>query len=146
MLIVSLALVVLTYFHHGATVFTLLGRTVSARSLAKEIDVEQAFTLDTGAFFRNFHGGRGWILRPFYAMAELRPDTFAALPTADALYRFSSPKALCVRIRAHSRFGFLHLLPSLIIDLVVAAYWMSMGIGYGFHPQLVSLPSSLPSL
>ena len=106
----------------------------------EEINVEQAFML-TLEPFRTFMAAR---LDPetFYAMAELRPDTVAALPTADAPLSVLVPSFMLSEISRAFQIGFLIFLPFLIIDLVVAAILMSMGMMM-VPPAVVSLPFKL---
>ena len=138
MLIVSLALF-LTYFIMEP-VFTAAWANGIGPLTREEIDVEQAFTL-TLEPFRTFMAAR---LDPetFYAMAELRPDTVAALPTADAPLSVLVPSFMLSEIARAFQIGFLIFLPFLIIDLVVAAILMSMGMMM-VPPAVVSLPFKL---
>ena len=138
MLIVSLALF-LTYFIMEP-VFTAAWQN-GIRPLSDElIDVETAFvrTLEP---FRVFMAGR---LDPetFFAMAELRPDTIDATPTPDAPLSVLVPSFLLSEISRAFQIGFLIFLPFLIIDLVVAAVLMSMGMMM-VPPVIVSLPFKL---
>ena len=138
MLIVSLALF-LTYFIMEP-VFTAAWENGIGPLTREEINVEQAFTL-TLEPFRTFMAAR---LDPetFYAMAELRPDTVAALPTADAPLSVLIPSFMLSEISRAFQIGFLIFLPFLIIDLVVAAILMSMGMMM-VPPAVVSLPFKL---
>ena len=138
MLIVSLALF-LTYFIMEP-VFTAAWESGIGPLTREEINVEQAFTL-TLEPFRTFMAAR---LDPetFYAMAELRPDTVAALPTADAPLSVLIPSFMLSEISRAFQIGFLIFLPFLIIDLVVAAILMSMGMMM-VPPAVVSLPFKL---
>ncbi len=138
MLIVSLALF-LTYFIMEP-VFTAAWQN-GIRPLSDDlIDVETAFvrTLEP---FRIFMAGR---LDPetFFAMAELRPDTIDATPTPDAPLSVLVPSFLLSEISRAFQIGFLIFLPFLIIDLVVAAVLMSMGMMM-VPPVIVSLPFKL---
>lgn len=138
MLIVSLALF-LTYFIMEP-VFTSAWNNGLGPLTREEIEVEQAFSL-TLEPFRVFMAGR---LDPntFFAMAELRPDTVAAEPTADAPLSVLVPSFMLSEISRAFQIGFLIYLPFLIIDLVVAAILMSMGMMM-VPPAVVSLPFKL---
>ena len=138
MLIVSLALF-LTYFIMEP-VFTAAWTNGIAPLTREEIDVETAFvrTLEP---FRVFMAAR---LDPetFFAMAELRPDTLDAKPVPDAPLSVLIPSFLLSEIARAFQIGFLIYLPFLIIDLVVAAILMSMGMMM-VPPAVVSLPFKL---
>ncbi len=138
MLIVSLALF-LTYFVMEP-VFTAAWQNGIAPLTNEEIDAETAFvrTLEP---FRGFMAAR---LDPdtFFAMAELRPDTIDAQPVADAPLSVLVPSFLLSEISRAFQVGFLIFLPFLIIDLVVAAILMSMGMMM-VPPAIVSLPFKL---
>jgi flagellar biosynthetic protein FliP len=138
MLIVSLALF-LTYFIMEP-VFTAAWTNGIGPLTREEIDVEQAFSL-TLEPFRVFMAGR---LDPetFFAMAELRPDTITAEPTPDAPLSVLVPSFMLSEISRAFQIGFLIYLPFLIIDLVVAAILMSMGMMM-VPPAVVSLPFKL---
>lgn len=138
MLIVSLALF-LTYFIMEP-VFTAAWTNGVGPLTREEIGIEQAFTL-TLEPFRVFMAAR---LDPetFYAMAELRPDTATALPTADAPLSVLVPSFMLSEIARAFQIGFLIFLPFLIIDLAVAAILMSMGMMM-VPPAVVSLPFKL---
>ncbi|WP_299672858.1 flagellar type III secretion system pore protein FliP [uncultured Roseobacter sp.] len=138
MLIVSLALF-LTYFIMEP-VFTDAWQNGIVPLNDDLIDVETAFTR-TLEPFRIFMAGR---LDPetFYAMAELRPDTVDATPTPDAPLSVLVPSFLLSEISRAFQIGFLIFLPFLIIDLVVAAILMSMGMMM-VPPVIVSLPFKL---
>lgn len=138
MLIVSLALF-LTYFIMEP-VFTAAWTNGIGPLTREEIDVETAFKL-TLEPFRIFMAGR---LDPetFFAMAELRPDTIAAQPTPDAPLSVLVPSFMLSEISRAFQIGFLIYLPFLIIDLVVAAILMSMGMMM-VPPAVVSLPFKL---
>lgn len=138
MLIVSLALF-LTYFVMEP-VFT-AAWTNGIEPLTNElIDAETAF-VRTMEPFRIFMAAR---LDPetFFAMAELRPDTIDATPTAEAPLSVLIPSFLLSEISRAFQIGFLVFLPFLIIDLVVAAVLMSMGMMM-VPPAIVSLPFKL---
>jgi flagellar biosynthetic protein FliP len=138
MLIVSLALF-LTYFIMEP-VFTAAWTNGIGPLTREEIGVEQAFSL-TLEPFRSFMAAR---LNPetFFAMAELRPDTIAAQPTPDAPLSVLVPSFMLSEISRAFQIGFLIYLPFLIIDLVVAAILMSMGMMM-VPPAVVSLPFKL---
>jgi len=138
MLIVSLALF-LTYFIMEP-VFTAAWTNGIGPLTREEIDVEQAFSL-TLEPFRGFMAGR---LDPqtFFALAELRPDTITAAPTADAPLSVLVPSFMLSEISRAFQIGFLVYLPFLIIDLVVAAILMSMGMMM-VPPAVVSMPFKL---
>ncbi len=138
MLIVSLALF-LTYFIMEP-VFTQAWRTGINPLVENAIDVETAFHL-TLEPFRVFMAAR---VDPdtFLAMAELRPDTELKAPTKDANLSVLIPSFLLSEISRAFQIGFLVFLPFLIIDLVVAAILMSMGMMM-VPPAIVSLPFKL---
>lgn len=138
MLIVSLALF-LTYFVMEP-VFTTAWQDGIAPLTNQEIDAETAFSR-TLAPFRIFMAAR---LDPetFFAMAELRPDTLDAEPTPNAPLSVLVPSFLLSEIARAFQIGFLVFLPFLIIDLVVAAILMSMGMMM-VPPAIVSLPFKL---
>lgn len=138
MLIVSLALF-LTYFVMEP-VFTSAWQNGIAPLTNEEIDAETAF-IRTLEPFRVFMAAR---LDPdtFFAMAELRPDTIDAKPVPDAPLSVLVPSFLLSEISRAFQVGFLIFLPFLIIDLVVAAILMSMGMMM-VPPAIVSLPFKL---
>ena len=93
------------------------------------------------------------ILAPFRAFMSVRldPDTFAALqalrpeaaaPLADAPLAVLVPSFILSEIQRAFEIGFLVFLPFLIIDLVVAAVLMSMGMMM-VPPAVVALPFKL---
>jgi flagellar biosynthetic protein FliP len=138
MLIVSLALF-LTYFVMEP-VFIAAWQNGIGPLTNDQIDIETAFirTMDP---FRGFMVNR---LDPetFFAMAELRPDTIDATPTKDAPLSVLVPSFMLSEIARAFQIGFLIYLPFLIIDLVVAAILMSMGMMM-VPPAVVSLPFKL---
>lgn len=138
MLIVSLALF-LTYFVMEP-VFTAAWQNGIAPLTTEQIDAETAF-IRTLAPFREFMAAR---LDPetFFAMAELRPDTIDAKPVPEAPLSVLVPSFLLSEISRAFQVGFLIFLPFLIIDLVVAAILMSMGMMM-VPPAIVSLPFKL---
>ena len=138
MLIVSLALF-LTYFVMEP-VFTSAWENGIAPLTNEEISAEAAFAL-TLEPFRVFMAAR---LDPdtFFAMAELRPDTIDEKPVPEAPLSILVPSFLLSEISRAFQVGFLIFLPFLIIDLVVAAILMSMGMMM-VPPAIVSLPFKL---
>lgn len=91
--------------------------------------------------FRLFMAGR---VDPdtFAAIADLRPDTVGATVGEDAAYSVLVPSFMLSEIARAFQVGFLIFLPFLIIDLVVAAILMSMGMMM-VPPAIVSLPFKL---
>ncbi|MBD3665524.1 flagellar type III secretion system pore protein FliP [Sulfitobacter sp. TSTF-M16] len=138
MLIVSLALF-LTYFIMEP-VFIAAWQNGIVPLTEQRLDLETAFvrTLEP---FRGFMAAR---MDPetFLAMAELRPETTAAEPTPDAPLSVLVPSFMLSEISRAFQIGFLIYLPFLIIDLVVAAILMSMGMMM-VPPAVVSLPFKL---
>ncbi len=138
MLIVSLALF-LTYFVMEP-VFTQAWTNGIQPLTDGLIDSETAFvrTLEP---FRIFMASR---LDPetFFAMSELRSETIDAQPVPDAPLSILVPSFLLSEIARAFQIGFLIFLPFLIIDLVVAAVLMSMGMMM-VPPAIVSLPFKL---
>ena len=94
------------------------------------------------------------IIRPFHEFMAVRvdPDTFAAMaelrelpfttPDADTPLSVLVPSFLLSEISRAFQIGFMIFLPFLIIDLVVAAILMSMGMMM-VPPAIVSLPFKL---
>lgn len=138
MLIVSLALF-LTYFVMEPT-FTAAWEEGIRPLIDERINVEQAFTLAI-APFRSFMAAR---LDPetFASMAALRPDVTQLAPSPEAPLSVLVPSFLLSEIARAFQIGFLIFLPFLIIDLVVAAVLMSMGMMM-VPPAIVSLPFKL---
>lgn len=138
MLIVSLALF-LTYFVMEP-VFTEAWETGVQPLLNEEIEVEQAAE-NTLAPFRDFMTGR---VDPdtYRAMADLRPDAAGTVLAPDAPLSILVPSFMLSEIARAFQVGFLIFLPFLIIDLVVAAVLMSMGMMM-VPPAIVSLPFKL---
>ncbi|SFT95324.1 flagellar type III secretion system pore protein FliP [Sedimentitalea nanhaiensis] len=138
MLIVSLALF-LTYFVMEP-VFTQAWETGIRPLMNEEIDIETAIGLSLEPF-RVFMAAR---LDPdtFGAMAELRPDAESIRSGPDAPLSVLVPSFLLSEIARAFQIGFLVFLPFLIIDLVVAAVLMSMGMMM-VPPAIVSLPFKL---
>ena len=137
MLIVSLALF-LTYFVM-APVFEEAWRTGLQPLTLGEAELEPALAAAL-APFREFMAAR---LDPgtFAALAELRPDVDPT-PGPDAALSVLVPSFLLSEIERAFQIGFLIFLPFLIIDLVVAAVLMSMGMMM-VPPAIVSLPFKL---
>ncbi|SEL55022.1 flagellar biosynthetic protein FliP [Roseovarius azorensis] len=138
MLIVSLALF-LTYF---------VMEPVFAQAWTEGIDplLQERLPFDQAmaralAPFRVFMAGRvdG---DTFAAMAALRPDAATIGPGPDAPLSVLLPSFMLSEIARAFQIGFLIFLPFLIIDLVVAAILMSMGMMM-VPPAIVSLPFKL---
>ena len=137
MLIVSLALF-LTYFVMEPVFLTawqngvnpLLEGQISAEVAAKE----------TVAPFRAFMMGRVHV-DTMSILADLRPETSGATAETAPL-SLLVPSFLLSEIERAFQIGFLIFLPFLIIDLVVAAILMSMGMMM-VPPVIVSLPFKL---
>ncbi len=138
MLIVSLALF-LTYFVMEP-VFTAAWAAGVAPLLAGDIPVEEAF-LRTMDPLRAFMTSR---LAPdtFAALVDLRPDLDPRVPAAEAPLSVVIPSFLLSEMERAFQVGFLIFIPFLIIDLVVAAVLMSMGMMM-VPPAIVSLPFKL---
>ncbi|WP_306115825.1 MULTISPECIES: flagellar type III secretion system pore protein FliP [unclassified Roseovarius] len=138
MLIVSLALF-LTYFVMEP-VFTAAWVEGISPLLNETIPVETAIerALDP---FRTFMAAR---VDPetFSSMAALRPDAADIQSGPDAPLSVLVPSFLLSEISRAFQIGFLVFLPFLIIDLVVAAVLMSMGMMM-VPPAIVSLPFKL---
>ena len=136
MLIVSLALF-LTWFVMDP-VFT-EAWTNGIEPLSKgHIDIQAAIPA-TLAPFRAFMAAR---LDPevFNSLQELRPGP--ATPIPDAPLSLLVPSFLLSEVQRAFEIGFMIFLPFLIIDLVVAAVLMSMGMMM-VPPAIVSLPFKL---
>lgn len=137
MLIVSLALF-LTYFVMEPTFVA--AWTHGVRPLIDgQIDVPTAFS-ESLAPFRSFMARR---IDPatFDTLRALRPETGAAT-ASDAPLSLLVPSFLLSEVQRAFEVGFLIYLPFLIIDLVVAAVLMSMGMMM-VPPAMVSLPFKL---
>lgn len=78
----------------------------------------------------------------FFTLADLRPDINAAAPLRDAPLSIMIPSFLLSEMERAFQVGFLIFIPFLIIDLVVAAVLMSMGMMM-VPPAIVSLPFKL---
>jgi flagellar biosynthesis protein FliP len=139
MLIVSLAMF-LTYFVMEP-VFVQSWTTGVQPLIDGAIDVETAFPLVMDPF-RGFMSNR---INPdtFKELASLRPQT-PGLETinGDTPLSVLIPSFLLSEIERAFQIGFLVFLPFLIIDLVVAAVLMSMGMMM-VPPAIVSLPFKL---
>ncbi|MDQ2093971.1 flagellar type III secretion system pore protein FliP [Rhodalgimonas zhirmunskyi] len=138
MLLVSLALF-LTYFIMEPT-FTAAWENGIEPLVKEEITVEQAFPR-TMAPFREFMTAR---LDPetYAALASLRPDQAQLTPSVDSPLSVMIPSFMLSEVSRAFQIGFLVFLPFLIIDLVVAAVLMSMGMMM-VPPAIVSLPFKL---
>ncbi|MEN8892710.1 flagellar type III secretion system pore protein FliP [Planktotalea arctica] len=91
--------------------------------------------------FREFMAAR---INPdtFAALSDLRPDLKGGDPEANAQLSVLVPSFMLSEIARAFQVGFLLFLPFLIIDLVVAAILMSMGMMM-VPPAIVSLPFKL---
>ena len=78
----------------------------------------------------------------FEELATLRPALDPTLPIEDSPLSILIPSFLLSEIEWAFQIGFLVFLPFLIIDLVVAAILMSMGMMM-VPPAIVSLPFKL---
>ncbi|MDG1471264.1 flagellar type III secretion system pore protein FliP [Pseudosulfitobacter sp. SM2401] len=138
MLLVSLAMF-LTYFVMEP-VFTEAWINGLEPLTNEEIDAETAF-IRTLEPFRVFMAAR---MDPdtFSAMADLRPDTRGQTLAPEAPLSVMIPSFMLSEISRAFQIGFLIFLPFLIIDLVVAAVLMSMGMMM-VPPAIVSLPFKL---
>lgn len=137
MLIVSLALFLTWYVMDP--VFTEAWVNGLGPLSREELELAPAIAR-TLAPFREFMAAR---LDPetFAHLAELRPDVMPpALP--DAPLSVLVPAFMLSEIKLAFQIGFLVFLPFLIIDLVVAAVLMSMGMMM-VPPAIVSLPFKL---
>jgi len=138
MLIISLAMF-LTYFVMEP-VFTEAWTKGIDPLINDQINVEQAFT-KVIAPFRHFMANR---IDPdtFESLVALRPDARLTGETAAQPLSLLVPSFLLSEIARAFEIGFLVFLPFLIIDLVVAAILMSMGMMM-VPPAIVSLPFKL---
>ncbi|MFN3846262.1 MAG: flagellar type III secretion system pore protein FliP [Paracoccaceae bacterium] len=137
MLIVSLALFLTWYVMDP--VFTEAWVNGLGPLSREELEIGPAITR-TLAPFRQFMAAR---LDPatFAHLAELRPDPMP-LSLPDAPLSVLVPAFMLSEIKLAFEIGFLVFLPFLIIDLVVAAVLMSMGMMM-VPPAIVSLPFKL---
>ncbi len=138
MLIVSLAMF-LTYFVMEPT-FRQAWDTGITPLLDQAIGAEEAFR-NTLQPFRVFMTAR---IDPdtFASLQSLRPDTELGPATAESSLSLLIPSFLLSEIERAFQIGFLIFLPFLIIDLVVAAVLMSMGMMM-VPPAIVSMPFKL---
>lgn len=138
MLIVSLALF-LTYFVMEP-VFSEAWAQGIAPLVDGDLPLDQAMERALVPF-RAFMAGR---LDPqtFTTMAGLRPDALDLAPGPDAPLSVLVPSFMLSEIARAFQIGFLIFLPFLIIDLIVAAILMSMGMMM-LPPAIVSLPFKL---
>ena len=137
MLIVSLALFLTWYVMDP--VFTQAWINGLGPLSREELELGPAITR-TLAPFRDFMAAR-LDLATFAHLAELRPDPMPPdLP--DAPLSLLVPAFMLSEIKLAFQIGFLVFLPFLIIDLVVAAVLMSMGMMM-VPPAIVSLPFKL---
>ena len=104
---------------------------------AIELDAAIKATL---APFRVFMAGR-LDIETFAAMQALRPEA-SPLPPVDSALSLLIPSFLLSEIQRAFEIGFLIFLPFLIIDLVVAAVLMAMGMMM-VPPAVVALPFKL---
>ncbi|EIE49853.1 flagellar biosynthetic protein flip [Salipiger aestuarii] len=138
MLIVSLALF-LTYYVMEPT-FTAAWENGLQPLVEEQIDIEQAVPL-TLEPFRGFMAGRT-DPNTFASMADLRPDARGTALSPEAPLSVLIPSFMLSEVARAFQVGFLIFLPFLIIDLVVAAVLMSMGMMM-VPPAIVSLPFKL---
>ncbi len=138
MLIVTLALF-LTYFVMEPVFLTSWANGV-APLIAEAIDIEEAFIRAIEPF-REFMSNR---IDPgtFEALASLRGDVDPAMSIPESPLSVLVPSFLLSELERAFQIGFLIFLPFLIIDLVVAAVLMSMGMMM-VPPAIVSLPFKL---
>ncbi|SFK91293.1 flagellar type III secretion system pore protein FliP [Shimia haliotis] len=138
MLLISLAMF-LTYFVMEP-VFTAAWEQGITPMLEEQITADVAFerTMDP---FRMFMSNR---MDPdtYTALASLRPDAAETQPGPDAPLSVLIPSFMLSEMSRAFQIGFLIFLPFLIIDLVVAAVLMSMGMMM-VPPAIVSLPFKL---
>ncbi len=137
MLIVSLALFLTWYVMDP--VFTQAWTNGIGPLSREEIDIGAAIT-QTLAPFRAFMAAR---LDPdtFANLAQLRPGPLP-ISIPDAPLSVLVPAFMLSEIKLAFEIGFLVFLPFLVIDLVVAAVLMSMGMMM-VPPAIVSLPFKL---
>lgn len=138
MLIVSLALF-LTYFIMEP-VFTEAWDTGIRPMVEETMEVEPALERALVPF-RAFMAAR-LDADTFRAMAALRPDTAAMELSPQAPLSVLMPSFMLSEVARAFQIGFLVFLPFLIIDLVVSAVLMSMGMMM-VPPATVSLPFKL---
>lgn len=138
MLLVSLALF-LTYFIMEPVFFEAWQNGIGPLS-REEIPVEQAFQKAIYPF-KEFMTTRV-DQETFVEIASLRPDVNLTVPSRDTPLSVLVPSFMLSEIARAFQIGFLIYLPFLIIDLVVAAILMSMGMMM-VPPAVVSLPFKL---
>ncbi len=138
MLLVSLALF-LTYFVMEP-VFSEAWDVGIQPLLEENLDIEQAFANALGPF-RTFMAARA-DPQTFAAMADLRPGSAGSSLSEQSPLSVLVPSFMLSEIARAFQVGFLIFLPFLIIDLVVAAVLMSMGMMM-VPPAIVSLPFKL---
>lgn len=138
MLMVSLAMF-LTYFVMEP-VFTAAYQQGVAPLIAGTLDLEEAFEKTMGPL-RGFMTNR---ISPqtFADLAALRDDVAQNVVISDAPLSVLVPSFMLSELERAFQVGFLIFLPFLIIDLVVAAVLMSMGMMM-VPPAIVSLPFKL---
>ncbi|SPF81109.1 flagellar type III secretion system pore protein FliP [Pseudoprimorskyibacter insulae] len=78
----------------------------------------------------------------YASLAELRPDSIAQVPAPDGPLSVLVPSFLLSEVARAFQVGFIIFLPFLVIDLVVAAILMAMGMMM-VPPAIVSLPFKL---
>jgi flagellar biosynthesis protein FliP len=137
-LIVSLSLF-LTWFIMEP-VFNQAWTTAGEPLLAGTMDVPTA--IETGAV--PFHSFMAKRVDPktLQSLAVLRPETAAIENPADAPFSLLIPSFMLSEVTRAFEIGFLVFLPFLIIDLVVSALLMSMGMMM-VPPAIVALPFKL---
>lgn len=138
MLIVSLAMF-LTYFVMEP-VFSEAWQTGIQPMLDERIDTVQAMER-TVLPFKTFMASRVEA-DTYQSMAALRPDAIVSSPGVDSELSVLVPSFMLSEISRAFQIGFLVFLPFLIIDLVVAAVLMSMGMMM-VPPATVALPFKL---
>ncbi|MBY6048846.1 flagellar type III secretion system pore protein FliP [Vannielia litorea] len=138
MLIVSLALF-LTYFIMDPVLQEAWASGVKPL-LDEQIAAAEAFDR-TLAPFRGFMAARV-DAETFGILADLREGVAATTPPGEAPLSLLVPSFLLSEVERAFQIGFLIFLPFLIIDLVVAAVLMSMGMMM-VPPAIVSLPFKL---
>jgi len=138
MLLVSLALF-LTYFIMEP-VFTAAWTAGISPVIEETMSVEEGFVRAMEPF-RGFMAAR-MDADTFEAMAVLRFPDNTPLLTPDAPLSILVPSFMLSEIARAFQIGFLIFMPFLIIDLVVAAILMSMGMMM-VPPAIVSLPFKL---
>lgn len=138
MLIISLAMF-LTYFIMEP-VFQQAWTAGIQPFVDEQMSLEEAVPLALDPF-RTFMAARTDPVT-FEAMASLRPDAAGIVTGPDAPLSVMVPSFMLSEISRAFQIGFLLFLPFLIIDLVVAAILMSMGMMM-VPPAIVSLPFKL---